>query len=116
MKKIIGKYWILYFFRGKVLKIRKIITGSNIYQYFFFIKASFKFIICNSEFFEKGLRPFNSSKNWIIWVQILLHVDETQQSFNSMRFWIIYIQRKINVTHFLFRAALEKLIYHLIWN
>ena len=40
-KKSIGEYWIQYFFRSKVLEIREKSTGSNTYQYFFFIRDSF---------------------------------------------------------------------------
>ena len=39
MKKSIVKYWIEYFFRSKVLQIREKSTGSNTYQYFFFIRV-----------------------------------------------------------------------------
>ena len=38
-KKNIGKYCIEYFFHDKVLEIREKSTGSNTYQYFFFIQA-----------------------------------------------------------------------------
>ena len=36
-KKSIGKYWMQYIFRSKVLEIREKSTGSNTYQYFLFI-------------------------------------------------------------------------------
>ena len=40
-KKSIGKYWIQYFIRSKVLEIREKSTGSNTYQYFFFIRVQY---------------------------------------------------------------------------
>ena len=39
-----GKYWIQYFFRDKVLEIREKNSGSNAYQYYFFKQDKIKFL------------------------------------------------------------------------